>query len=144
MPTANTRSHTLRAWNSEKSPHSKFRIRMWCDIINMHEDLELTEYRYRFGSYSVGFSLFATNGWSSVASPVNETKLMETIRTIFLMSINLKLKKIRKRICNISIFRMYLWNCVSNTVNPDFVFFGVHSNGLEFVTMEGEKIQSRM
>lgn len=31
-----------------------------------------TEYRYKLGSYSVGFSLFGTNGWSSVASPVKE------------------------------------------------------------------------
>lgn len=51
-----------------------FRMEKWRNKKGTNRKLcVLTEYRYKFGSYSVGFSLFGTNGWSSVASP--ETKI---------------------------------------------------------------------
>lgn len=60
--------------------NNKFRFRFypkdgkiegWAKVRRKTEVKEkLTEYKYKFGSYSDDFSLFETNGWSSYASPV--------------------------------------------------------------------------
>lgn len=43
-------------------------------MVNIVSNSSLTEYKYRFGSYSDDFSFPETNGWSSVASPIKKIK----------------------------------------------------------------------